>query len=184
MKRGSFIAVCIALMSMGTLSAQDTTAPITLTKYSDYQCPACKYFGDVVSELKEMYGDQLVVEYKHYPLNMHQYAQLAARTVEAARVQGKGQEMHQMVFDGQAVWSRGNAEVTFINYANELKLDIDQFKTDMNSADMQRIVMADKRDGRNLGVSSTPTFFLNGKKIEKNPGNATDFKTYIDANIK
>jgi protein-disulfide isomerase len=112
---------------------------------------------------------------------MHQYAQLASRVAEAAREQGKYEEMHDMIFTGQEQWARGNAEAIFIGYAKSLNLDVEKFKEDMNSADMQRIIMADKREGINLNVNSTPTYFINGKKVENLPRTYEQFKAMVES---
>lgn len=155
-------------------------AKLNIIKYSDYQCPACKYFVSIERRLKEEYGSEISITTKHFPLNMHEHAQLASRAAEAARAQGKYQEMHDMIFEGQEQWARGNAEAMFIGYANRLGLDTEQFKNDLNSADMQRIVMSDKREGMRLNVNSTPTFFINGVKLERNPRSYETFKALLD----
>ena len=155
-------------------------AKVTLVKYSDYQCPACKYFVPFEHQLKEDFGDDINIVVKNFPLSMHPYAHVAARSSEAARKPGKYQEMHDMIFEGQEMWSRGNAETIFIGYAQTLGLNVEQFKQDMNSADMNRIVMDDRREGRELGVASTPTFFINGDKIESNPSTYPAFKALVE----
>lgn len=155
-------------------------AKVTLVKYSDYQCPACKYFVPFEHQLKEDFGDDINIVVKNFPLSMHPYAHVAARSSEAARKQGKYQEMHDMIFEGQEMWSRGNAETIFIGYAQTLGLNVEQFKQDMNSADMNRIVMDDRREGRELGVASTPTFYINGDKVESNPSTYPAFKALVE----
>ncbi len=162
------------------VEAPNVEAKVTLVKYSDYQCPACKYFVPFEHQLKEDFGDDINIVVKNFPLSMHPYAHVAARSSEAARKQGKYQEMHDMIFAGQEQWSRGNAEATFIGFAQALGLDVQQFQQDMNSADMNRIVMNDRREGRDLGVSSTPTFFINGEKIEDNPSTYPAFKALVE----
>lgn len=188
MKRGIFLFTLFAgLLISAPLFAQDSdtgTPEISIIKYSDYQCPACKYFVSIENQLKEEYGENISIVTKHFPLNMHEHAQLAARAAEAAREQGKYQEMHDLIFEGQEQWARGNAEAMFIGYAKSLELDLEKFKNDMNSADMQRIVMADKREGLNLGVNSTPTYFINGKKLENNPRTFEQFKSIVEQELK
>jgi protein-disulfide isomerase len=181
MKRGLFLLSLFAVLFTGTAFAQDSNAEINIVKYSDYQCPACKYFVSIEEQLKDEYGDKISITTKHFPLSMHQYAGLASRVAEAAREQGKYEEMHDMIFAGQEQWARGNAEAIFIGYAKSLELDMEKFRNDMNSADMQRIVMADKREGVNLNVNSTPTFFINGTKLENNPRTYAQFKQLVDA---
>ena len=186
MKRGLFLLTLFAVLFTGTTFAQESgesDAKINIIKYSDYQCPACKYFVSIEEQLKEEYGEEISITTKHFPLNMHEHAQLASRVAEAARQQGKYQEMHDLIFDGQEQWARGNAESIFIGYAKSLDMDMEQFRNDMNSADMQRKVMADKREGLSLNVNSTPTYFINGTKLENNPRTFTQFKAIIDSLI-
>jgi protein-disulfide isomerase len=183
MNRGLFIlSLLITFIISAPLFAQDqaTDAEVTIIKYSDYQCPACKYFVSIEEQLKEEFGDDISIVTKHFPLNMHEHAQLAARAAEAAREQGKYQEMHDLIFEGQEQWARGNAEGMFLGYAKSLDMDVEKFKEDMNSADMQRIVMHDKREGLDLGVNSTPTFFINGTKLERNPRTYEAFKAIVE----
>lgn len=185
MKKGIFLTLLLALATIGFTQAQNTTkAPLKITKFSDYQCPACKYYGQILDKAKVEFGDRIEVTYKNYPLRMHQYAELAARAAEAAKAQGKFIEMHEMLFTGQEQWSRGKAEAIFIGYAKELDLDMDQFKADLNSARMNRIVLADKREGSALGVNSTPTFFINGEKVERLPGDYVGFKMLLESKMK
>jgi protein-disulfide isomerase len=184
MKKGLFLLTVFGLIFSGSLLAQGTNTSdtkINIVKYSDYQCPACKYYVSIEEELKDAYGDDISITTKHFPLSMHEFAQVASRAAEAARAQDKYQEMHDMIFAGQEQWARGNAEGMFIGYARALDLDVEKFRNDMNSADMQRIVMADKREGLELNVNSTPTFFINGVKVERNPRTAEDFVTIIES---
>ncbi len=164
-----------------TDNESDSQAKVTLVKYSDYQCPACKAYHSFDHQLKEDFGDDVKIVLKHFPLSMHAYAHLAARAAEAARKQGKFDEMTELLFAGQAQWSRGNAAVIFLGYAKSLDLDVDMFNADMNSADMNRIVMADRREGRELGVGSTPTYFINGEKMENNPSQYPAYKAIIQS---
>ena len=158
----------------------EVKAKVTLVKYSDYQCPACGYFLPFEQQLKEDFGNEIQIVVKHFPLNFHAYAHVAARSVEAARKQGKYGEMHEMIFAGQQQWSEGNAEAIFVGYAQSIGLDVEMFTKDMNSAEMNRLVMADRREGRDLGVSATPTFFINGDKIENNPKTYPAFKALVE----
>ncbi|MTI87752.1 MAG: hypothetical protein FH748_07270 [Balneolaceae bacterium] len=181
MKRGLFFALLAALLFTGTAFAQESQPEVTIVKYSDYQCPACRFYYNVEQKLKEELGDRVKLVTKHFPLGMHQYAQIAARAAEAARKQDKYHEMHELLFNGQPQWSRGNAEGIFIGYAKSLDLNVEQFRSDMNSAEMQRIVMADRREGIQLQVSSTPTFFVNGEKLKKNPPTYPAFKKMVES---
>lgn len=174
-----------ATASTSTAASTDSQpaieAKVTIVKYSDYQCPACAYYHSFLKQVKEDLGADVKVEMRHFPLSQHQYAHLAARTAEAARKQGKFDEMHDLIFVGQAQWSRGNAEAIFIGYAESLDLNMEEFRADMNSADMNRIVMANRREGIEVGVASTPTFVINDEKIEDLPGSYPLFKELVES---
>ncbi len=184
MKRGIFLTLLFGFFAFGFSNAQEMKKVVEITKFSDYQCPACKYYGAILDQAKEEYGNQIKVTYKNYPLRIHQYAELAARAAMAAKQQEKFMEMHEMLFTGQEQWSKGNAEAIFIGYAQSLKLNMEQFNKDLNSARMNRLVLADKREGGALGVNSTPTFYINGRKIERLPRTYEGFKVLIDAQLK
>jgi protein-disulfide isomerase len=143
-------------------------ATVVLSEYSDFQCPACEQFEPVVSNIIDEYGDKIRFEYHHFPLiSIHPSAELAARVSEAAGVQGKFWEMHDLLFERQTSWSQNiNPKNQFTTYAEELGLDIDAFNRHLNSKVVREAVQEDMREGRTLQINSTPTFYLNGEKIE------------------
>ncbi len=177
----AFIAV-IGFAFTTKVTAQDKK--VTIVEYSDYQCPACAYFHPFTVKIKEDLGDKVEVIYKNFPLNSHRYAQIAARAAESARLQGKHFEMHDKLFQEQANWARGNTSALILGYAEEIGLDMAQFKKDLNSAKMQELIMSDKQEGIDKGVNSTPTFFINGAKLDNNPGSYDVFKALIEAQLK
>ncbi|MDZ7691593.1 MAG: thioredoxin domain-containing protein [Balneolaceae bacterium] len=159
-----------------------SNAEVVLTEYSDFQCPACGYFYPMVEKLKEEYGDKLRVNYRHFPLNSHQFAALAARAAEAAGNQGEFDAMHDRLFENQKSWSSsGNPQSVFTGYAQDIGLDIQQFKNDLNSAETQQTVMEQKKEGQNRGVNSTPTFFVNGDIVQQLPRSYEQFKAIIES---
>lgn len=164
--------------------ANENQAEVVLAEYSDFQCPACAYFYPMVEKLKEEYGDRLAVEYNYFPLNSHQYAALAARAAEAAKNQGQFDAMHDLLFENQKSWSNSaNPQSVFIGYAKDLDLDMQQFRDDLNAAETQKAVMEQKQEGINLGVNSTPTFFVNGDKIQQLPRTYEQFKGIIEEHL-
>lgn len=173
----------VRAQTSGADSAEDVT--VVLTEYSDFQCPACAYFFPIVEKLKKNYGDKLEVNYRYFPLNSHQYAMLAARAAESARNQGKFKEMHDLLFENQRQWSSsGNPQPMFVNYAKKLGLNINQFEEDLNSAETQRVVLEQKKAGEERGVTSTPTFYINGEQIVSLPQNYEQFKALVDIYMK
>lgn len=147
-----------------------------LIEYSDFQCPACKQYHPIVTKLLEEHSDGFTFVYRHFPLAQHKNAQLAARASEAAHKQGKFWEMHDLLFDRQNDWAeKGNTGDIFAEYAKELGLNVDQFKTDIESQEVKDRVNADYGSGVKNGVNSTPTFFFNGSKME----NARSYEEFV-----
>ncbi|MFH5831462.1 DsbA family protein [Halalkalibaculum sp. DA384] len=181
----SFSTFIFLLTAAGSFAQEsDSEADIVLTEYSDYQCPACAYYHPVVEKLKEEFGDKLKVEYRYFPLNSHQFAALAARAAEAAGNQGQFKAMHDMLFENQDNWSSsGNPQSIFIGYAKELGLDVQQFQSDLNAAETQKKVMEQKQEGVNMGVNSTPTFFINGIKVQQLPRSYDQFKSLLESQM-
>lgn len=141
---------------------------VVLTEFSDFQCPACAAAAPVVAELLDMYGDQMQFEYRHFPLiQIHPHARSAAIAAEAAGVQGKFFEFHDLLFENQSVWSAAPAPQTYyIQYAEELGLDTGQFRRHLRSSLIEDKVMGDLNEARTLGLGSTPSFLLNGELVQ------------------
>ncbi len=159
-----------------------TTAPAILIEYSDFECPACGAFYPMVKNLQKKYGDKLTVVYRNYPLTqLHPYAQLAAQAAEAANLQGKFWEMHDLLFSRQTTWpTDSNVKQDFIDYAKELSLDTTKFSSDLESTTVKDRVQRDIDSGNVINIQGTPTFFLNGKQLT-NPSSEDAFAKLIDA---
>ena len=154
-------------------------AKVVLVEYSDFQCPACFSYATVVNRIVEEFGDKIAFVYRHFPLPYHQQAGLAARAAEAAGKQGKFWEMVDLIFVSQKDWAeKSNARETFVSYAKLLNLDMNQFGTDLDSAAVKKKVENDYLSGAAI-VGGTPTFFLNGERIEKNPQSYEAFRELI-----
>lgn len=141
-------------------------AVVTLTEYSDLQCPACASFQPILAEVMNEFGDDLKLEYKHFPLPIHPFAEPAARAAEAAGQQDAFFAFHDKLFQEQAIWSRtANPTVSFVKYAEELGLDVDMFKRHMNASLIRDKVRAEGKEAREKGLTGTPSFFLNGERM-------------------
>lgn len=156
------------------------TAPVTLIEYSDFQCPACGSYSLVIKQLILEFESDIYFAYRHFPLKqIHKNANLAAWAAEAAGKQDKFWEMHDIIFENQKEWSNENsAKNIFVKYAEILNLNLEQFEIDINAKEIKNKVDNDYRGGISLGVNSTPSFFLNGEKIQ-NPRSYDDFKKLI-----
>lgn len=157
---------------------------VTLVEYGDLQCPACKSYYPLVKQVQQAYGDDITFQFRNYPLNqIHPHAFEAARAAEAAGKQGKFFEMHDLMYENQDSWAQSpSVSVVFESFAQQLGLNIDQFKSDVASEAVSATINADIKAGQAIGVSATPTFVLDGTKIN-NPSDLADFKQLIDAEI-
>ena len=153
-------------------------AKTILVEYSDFQCPACQTYYPLVKKLIEEQGNNFQFTYRHFPLPQHKNAKEAAYAAEAAGKQGKFWEMHDMIFDGQGDWAeREDAKNIFEDYARSLNLNIEQFNKDRDSGVVKDKVQNDYASGVKNKVNGTPTFFLNGKKIQ--PRSYEEFVDFI-----
>ena len=138
------------------------SSPVVLEEYGDYQCPPC---GQLYPELKKIeaeYGNQVRIIFHHFPLaKMHKNALAAARAAEAARNQNKFWEMHDRLYLNQKAWAELDDPLPiFASYARELKLNVEQFTRDMQSPEVGQRIEADVQRGSALGVTGTPTVFI------------------------
>ena len=156
-------------------------AKVVIVEYSDFQCPACRAYYLMMREIEVAFGDQIAFVYRHFPLNqIHNNAELAARAAQAAAKQDKFWEMYSLLFEKQDEWSKvANIEPLFESYAKLLNLDTEKFKADFESKEIRSLVRVERQSAMNLDLKGTPTFFINGKKIE-NPSSVEAFKILIN----
>ena len=141
-------------------------AKLTLEEFSDFQCPACGALEPGLRRVVKDYGDNVRLVFRNFPLAMHKYAFQASRAAEAAGLQGKFWEMHDVLYANQKEWSDSmEPRVQFDAYATRLGLDVQKFKTDMERPDLTERVKADYARGMSLGVKGTPTIYLNGREL-------------------
>lgn len=155
-------------------------ASITIIEYSDFQCPACASYYALAKQLMEEHGSEIQFIYRNFPLtNIHPQAELAAQAAEAAGLQGKFWEMHDLLFENQTAWSNNpQAEKIFIAYASELGLNTEWFINDLKSKEVKNKIDDDTLKAHLDSVNSTPSFFVNGKKINT-PRNYNQFKNDV-----
>lgn len=144
------------------------SSPVVIEEYGDYQCPPC---GQLYPELKQIeaeYGDQVKVVFHHFPLmKMHKNALLAAHAAEAARNQNKFWQMHDRLYLNQKEWAElADPKPVFEGYARQLNLKLDQFNGDLQSNLIDQKISADMQRGTSLGVTGTPTVFLDSNLLK------------------
>ncbi len=160
-------------------------AKVLVVEYSDFQCPACRTYYPIVRQLVSEFGDQIAVVYRHFPLTtIHFNAEFAARAAEAAKKQNKFWEMHDLLFEKQNEWSgSSNPSSMFESYAELIGLNVDQFKNDFSSKEVRDFVKAERAHSLKIGLQGTPTFFVNGQKID-NPNSLEGFKAVINSALQ
>jgi len=145
-------------------SLGNANAPVKIVEFSDYQCPFCaRFYSDTLPDLKKNFIDtgKAKFVYRDFPLSFHKEAQKAAEATECAEEQGKFWEMHDKIFENQGAIGVDSLKT----YASELGLDTNQFNSCLDSGKYASEVQKDFSDGKAAGVSGTPTFFVNGKKL-------------------
>ncbi|HKS26313.1 MAG TPA: thioredoxin domain-containing protein [Pyrinomonadaceae bacterium] len=148
-------------------SKGNPNAPVTIEEFGDLQCPPCAAMHPELQKIQQEYGERVRVIFRHFPLTqMHPYALEAAQAVEAAGMQGKFWEMHDWMYLQQEKWTQApNARQMFLQQAQNLGLNVEKFRQDMNSAEVKQRIILDYNRGMSLGVTGTPTLFINGKQV-------------------
>ena len=142
------------------------SAPIVIVEFSDFQCPACKVAEPPMRDLLKLYGSDIRFIFKHFPLeHAHAWARPAARASECAGRQGKFWELHDVLYDKQQAWSNEKAPELINGYAKSLGLDMKVFQACLPEAEVDLGIAGDMQEGEVRWVSSTPTFFINGKRF-------------------
>lgn len=150
-------------------------APVVIVEFLDYQCPYCRKAQDeVLPVLRETYPEEVRVELRHLPLEIHPSAAAAARAVITAGEQGKAAEFHEALWAEQAKGG-GLGFATFLRLAKQLDLDVERFQRDFQTRAVAQKLTEDVLLARRLGVHGTPGFFVNGRYLEgaRNPATFT-----------
>lgn len=146
----------------GTTATGSASAKVYLVEFSDFQCPACGAFKPYVDEIRNTYKDKLLFAYRHFPLQQHQFARPAAYAAEAAGGQGKFWQMYDFLFTSQEKLS----DEKIIEGAKLLGLNMQKYDEAAKSEKIKNKIDKDLSDGQKFGVNATPTFFLDGQKLE------------------
>jgi len=142
-------------------------AKVTLVEFSDFQCPYCSRAGKASKQIKEKYEDRVRFVFRQFPLSFHKQAHLAAQASLAADAQGKFWPYHDLLFENQRKLDRPSLD----KYAKQLGLNMAKFKKALDDKTYAKVVDTDMELGKEVAVSGTPTWFLNGKRVT----NPTDF---------
>ncbi len=163
----------------------NANAKVIFFEYGDLQCPACKAAFPLVQQLRNDYGNKIRFVFRHFPItSIHPHAFAGARAAEAAGLQNKFFQMHDLLYEKQDEWSSGtDPQKFFREYATQVGLNLDQFNTDYNSNQTTDRINADINIGKQINVSATPTFYIGKQKIDPNPRTYDELKAKIEAEL-
>ena len=160
----------------------DAPVTVTLVEFGDFQCPPCANLSEPINQLERDYRSRLRIIFRHLPLPNHQHAREAALASEAASLQNRFWEMHDLLYREQSVWSKApDVRVLFSAYAGMLGLNIDRFRKDMESEQAKARVTSDEQQAITLGVRTTPTIFVNNHQVSATYLNPTGLRGSVDA---
>jgi len=143
-----------------------TNAPLTLVEYGDYQCPYCGAAYPVVKRVQKTLETKLRFVFRNFPLTQaHPYAMVAAEAAEAAALQGKFWEMHDLLFERQTFLEPDIIPL----WAKKIGLDLEQFGNDFKQSVVAKRIKEDRQSGIRSGVNGTPTFYINGIRYDGAP---------------
>jgi protein-disulfide isomerase len=141
----------------------NSKAKIVLVEYGDYQCPHCGLAHPLLKKLLKQFDKDLLLIFRNFPLQeMHPQALISAQAAEASDHQNKFWEMHDMIFENQDILSANN----LLLFAKNLHLDLEMFAKDWKSKSVLSRIETDFETGIRSGVNGTPTFFINGNRLE------------------
>jgi protein-disulfide isomerase len=149
-------------------SLGDAKAAVTLVEYSDFECPVCRNLHDVLRGMLPNYAGKVRLVFKDFPLEqLHPWARTAAIAGRCAYQQDHNAfwKMYDFIYDNQEIISAANAWTKMMEYAGQSGLDADPFKACMSGPEAGAAVNASRENGQQLDVNSTPTLFVNGRRL-------------------
>jgi len=156
-------------------------APVVVEEFGDFECPPCANLSEPINQIEREYRGRVCVIFRNFPLPSHKHAQEAAQAAEAAGLQGKFWQMHDVLYREQSIWSKAaDVRPLFKAYAGTIGADPVQFEKDVSSEPVKRRVAGDQQQGVVLGVSTTPSIFINGQLVAPTQLNPAGLRAGID----
>ena len=142
-------------------------APVTLEEFGDFECPPCGLLHPVLKTMEKEFAGRIRIVFREFPLvPTHVHALAAARSAEAAGLQGKFWEMHDLLYENQKTWHEAfDARPIFEDYATRIGLNMEKFRSDSSGDIVAQRIFLDGKRGHAFGVTGTPTVFMNGREI-------------------
>jgi len=156
-------------------------ARVKIVEFIDFQCPACAYGVKYLKTFFDEHPNDLYIQVKYFPLtNMHHHAMISALYSECAARQGKFWALDDLMIPQQAQWAQLiSPDPVFQSMAVQVGMNVDQLNACLDSDDARRVINDEKSVGQSLGISSTPTYFINGKMVVGTRSLQDELKTYF-----
>ncbi len=155
-------------------------APLTITMYGDFQCSSCALEANHLASSWAQISNKVRLVFRNYPLDTYAHSFEAAQYAEAAARQGMFWEMYNYLYADQATWSLvSDATIIFDGYAEDLGLDLNLLRNDVELPEIREKILADQRGGTRAGVRSTPTMYFNGEMVA-NPRSAGELVQMVN----
>lgn len=162
------------------------SATVTVEEFADFQCPTCASVHGLMKQINALYGSRINFIFREFPLQqIHANAYTAALAAESAGRQGKFWAMQDQLFTNQQTWSNSqDARAIFEQYAKQIGLDVEKFREDMTALPTKQRIDADIQRARALGVSATPSIYVNGISIPSQQMTVDSMRRIIDAELQ
>jgi protein-disulfide isomerase len=163
-------------------------ALVTLEEFGDFECPSCAKLATFLDQVIKEYHPRVRLIFRNFPLPNHLFARDAALAAEAAGLQGRYWEMHDMLYREQPVWSSSksanDARTLFISYAETLGLDFDRFRRDMDSDKARERIESDQARAKSVGVKTAPSLFVERREMGPNDRTPEGVRRLVDEAVK
>jgi protein-disulfide isomerase len=162
-------------------------AKVVIHEFSDFECGYCARALPLVKQIKDTYGDKIKFVFRHFPLSFHPHAKPAALATICANEQGKFWELHDKIFENQQAFPQEAGKdiakgAAFLKkWAGEAGIDVAKMEECIGKPETNKILEQDMADAEKVGVSGTPSFFVNGKKVQA--GSFEEFRGIIDQEL-
>jgi len=168
--------------AVSTTQAIPAQVVVTLEEFGDYQCPPCGELHPILKQLKQESGPNLNFVFRNLPLTtIHKNSLVAAQAAEAARMQNRFWEMHDLLYENQELWGDDvNPRTIFLKWAADLGLDTARFVQDLEGKQVKLRIAADEEAATELGINGTPTVLINGRQLRPEVTNAEGIHAAIE----
>ncbi|MEY2564380.1 MAG: hypothetical protein QOH88_2573 [Verrucomicrobiota bacterium] len=157
-------------------------APVAVEEFGDFECVPCSLLYPILKKAEEDYGERLSVTFREYPLPKHTHANMAARAAEAAGLQGRFWEMHDLLYEDRLHWLKeADTRAAMVSYASTLGLDKVRFQKDLDGEEVTQRIATDGERVKSLELDRTPSVFINGDRFTPRPITTENLRAAIDA---